>query len=114
MAMKFNMAERKSLDEHTAKLKALREEILAKVQEFNEEADNFRATRDDAADRVQGEYDGKSERWQEGERAQAVSAWLDEVREVEISLLDEIPALLEAAEGELDSLEAMNYGPVDE
>lgn len=113
MAMKFSRTERKALDVHTAKLKKLREEIAAKIAEYNEEVDNFTNTRDEAADRVQGEYDDKSERWQEGERGQAVSGWLDEVREVEITRLDEAGEV-DAAEGELDMLEAMNYGPADE
>lgn len=111
--MKFTKAERKNLDAHTAKLKKLREEILAKIEEYNEEVDNFTNARDEAADRVQNEYDYKSERWQEGERGQAVAAWLEEVREVEITRLDEAGEV-EAAEGELDTLEAMNYGPVEE
>lgn len=111
--LKFTKAERKNLDEHTAKLKKMREEIFAKIQEYNEEVDNFTNTRDEAADRVQNEYDDKSERWQEGERGQAVAAWLEEVRAVEITRLDEAGEV-EAAEGELDTLEAMNYGPVEE
>lgn len=113
MALKFNRTERKELDAHTAKLKKLREEIFAKIQEYNDEVDNFTNTRDEAADRVQGEYDDKSERWQEGERGQAVAEWLEEVRQVEVTRLDEAGEV-EAAEGELDALEAMNYGPVEE
>lgn len=109
MAMKFDRAERKALDGHTAKLKALYEEILAKVQEYNEEAENFTTTRDEAADRIQGEWDEKSERWQEGDKGEAVSAWLEEVREVEIT-----PIELDEQESELEALEGMNYGPMQD
>ena len=34
------------------------------------------------ADELEGEWDDKSERWQEGERGQAVREWIEEIRSI--------------------------------
>lgn len=54
------------------------------VVEYNELLGNARTIIEDARDAAQGEYDDKSERWQEGERGEAVQEWLNELEGLEL------------------------------
>ena len=48
----------------------------------------------EALDEMRSEYDEKSERWQEGDRAAAVDTWFDEIEAVmtELQSLDAEPS----------------------
>lgn len=92
----------------------LREQITKLVDDFNEKYVNplnekleeVRGFVEDIHSERQTDFDGKSERWQEGERGQAAQDWLQEW-ENGMGDLEDMP-LLEAPDVGLDIPDAAN------
>jgi hypothetical protein len=63
---------------YNAALEELKAPVLAAVEKYNEAVEEARGFAEDIASQADGEIDDKSEKWQEGERGQAASAWKDE------------------------------------
>lgn len=85
---------RSELDDVIAKQTAIIEdaysEMNAAIGKYNETLSEPRGFFEDIYDEREGEYDEKSERWQEGERGEAARGWLDAIGEVKDSQLDDI------------------------
>lgn len=62
---------------------------------YNELLGELQAFRDARVEEWRGEYDEKSEKWQEGERAETVSSWIEEyegidLEDINIDLPDDV------------------------
>lgn len=68
-----------------ARIEAEQEKLNDQATEAETLAEELRSVHDD----MQAEYDDRSERWQESERAEATSTWLEELDQV-ISDLDDL------------------------
>lgn len=113
MAFKLTKDEQKDKDTHTADLrgdwgkvedaKSLAESVIQRalddlkqaVETFKATAERAEAFRDEVATRLREEFDDKSETWQEGEKGQEASAFVEswesascEVDDMEVPELD--------------------------
>jgi hypothetical protein len=78
-ALRAKEAFEAEVDRVNAKLDELRDELAGKVSAYNEAVESVSAVAQELVDRLRGEYDDKSEKWQESERAEAVSSWIDDL-----------------------------------
>lgn len=62
----------------------------AAVETYNDFLGEARGFVEDLANEHEGEYDDKSENWQDGERGQATRQWLDALQEVYDTRLDDV------------------------
>jgi F0F1-type ATP synthase membrane subunit b/b' len=100
--------------ETTDGLEELKEKITALVDDFNKEFVEPLSEKiteaygfvEDIMNERQGEFDDKSERWQEGERGQAAQSWLQDWENGLQGL--EAPSLLEAPDLYFDVPDANN------
>lgn len=60
--------------------------LNAAIADYNELVDEAYGFVEDIHSEREGEYDDRSERWQEGERGEAAATWLSELEEVRDSL----------------------------
>lgn len=67
------------------KLSDLRDGLIEKVNDYNEALADAQSWIEDVKADREGEYEDKSERWQEGEKGQAARAWLDEYEAFELT-----------------------------
>ena len=88
--MKIDKATRASLDADVAKLKEKGEAVTAALTAYNEARDTMHGTLDTLCTDLRDEYEGKSERWQEGEKGQAADAWIEEIEGKRDELADEV------------------------
>lgn len=127
MAFKLTKKLREEIDACVTASETAREALVAAVEKFNdalaeaktavEEAqskynEELQQTRDaleGIADDMQSEYDDKSEKWQEGDRASSVSEWIDTIRDAlsefedaDITLPDDIEAPSESVAVDLE------------
>jgi uncharacterized coiled-coil DUF342 family protein len=127
MAFKLTAAEKTEKNDHFTKLSAKSDELLAardvlnsKVQEaveeynnhvqnYNELVNQANGFRSDVAARLQGEYDDKSEKWQEGDEAGSAQEFIDAWEGFEIEVLGEtsVPELEAEQPNDLDSFEEL-------
>lgn len=93
----------------TAKLRA---PLDAAVEAYNELLQEARGFAEDIARAADDEFDSKSEKWQEGERASAVSDWKQEWADVELEDFEiDYPEDLEVATEHADNLENLPAEP---
>lgn len=59
------------------------------VGEYNTELTSIRETIESIHSEAQSEFDDKSERWQEGERAESVQEWMNELESIELDDAEE-------------------------
>jgi uncharacterized coiled-coil DUF342 family protein len=127
MAFKLTPAEQTQKNDHFVKLSAKSDELLAardvmnsKVQEaveeynghvqaYNELVNEANGFRSDVASRLQGEYDDKSEKWQESDEAGSAQEFIDAWEGFEIEVLGEtsVPELEAEQPNDLDSFEEL-------
>lgn len=127
MAFKLTKEEQKARDAHLVELQEKWQDIEQAVEKgreaineafahvcsaisaYNEARNAADTWREEVASRLRGEYDDKSETWQESDRGQEVSAFVDEWENIENSEVDEpeIPDL-DLPDGEYhNNLEAL-------
>lgn len=92
MAFKLTKPERDAGSKHGQLIKAKSDEINALMEELREMSTDFHEWRNDVVGRLRDEFGEKSEKWQEGDRAQIVSDWIDEIENIEIDEPDDIDA----------------------
>lgn len=121
MAFKLSKADSKLKDEHAAKLRAAKEKItvqenvmIAAVGALNEAITNYNGVLadvktfvDEHAEVWQAEHDDKSEKWQEGEKAQAATTLIGEWEGFESDDLDEVESPDVPESGHADALDAL-------
>lgn len=83
------------------------------VEDYNEVVSEAEAFAADIANEIETEYDNKSEKWQEGERAEAVTGMKDEWQGLDMSQIDPTyPDDLEIGDpGQAEALEALPTEP---
>lgn len=131
MAFKITAKDRKQLDELTSTVADRRSDLedqLAeynnvvadaiaqlneKIREYNESVEAVRANLEDIKNDLRDQFDNKTDRWQEGDKGQAVSTWLDTIEDVHsgITDADELP---EHEELEIDSIITEDLSGVEE
>jgi hypothetical protein len=113
VAFKLNKQERVTRDEHVAQLERawadlvqavsdynesepkLREPVDKAVADYNEVVGEAKSFAEEIANRSEGEYDEKSEKWQEGEKGQAAAEFRDawqtiDMEEIELAWPEEL------------------------
>jgi uncharacterized coiled-coil DUF342 family protein len=127
MAFKLTAAELAQKNDYFAKLTAKADELLAArdvlnakaqeiveeynnlVQEYNQLVGEANSFRSGIAERWQGEYDDKSEKWQESDDAGAAQELIDAWEGFEIEVIGEtaVPELETEQPNDLDSFEEL-------
>lgn len=90
MAFKITCADQRRIEALIEKFdnkKSLVEEALTQL---NEVRDELRGVVEDIKDEMQSQYDDKSEKWLEGDRASPTEDWISDLEEVVSCLEDEI------------------------
>lgn len=72
------------------KMEDARQALSAALETMNVHRGDFAEQLGDIVDRVQSEFDDKSDKWQEGEKAAAVTTWLEALTEAQEQLQNEI------------------------
>lgn len=92
-----------------AKINAAIAEVNVVIDAYNEVRGRVEAFRDDITSRLQAEYDEKSEKWQESERASSVQSLITEWENLDTNELDEQGELelSDAEPGLADDLEQL-------
>lgn len=105
MAFKLNGAMKIRRDDLVAKLEAHKAAIAAAFEAYNADLEDAREfMNNDIVGHFNDEFDEKSEKWQEGDRADAVRSWLDEIDNAAVDLTD-----IDFDESEIDGhIEALN------
>lgn len=75
--------------EYNGMLATIREPVAAALATLNAKLEEARGFASGIVDEAREEFDGKSERWQESDKGQAVSSWLDQWDEA-ASALDDV------------------------
>lgn len=78
------------LEESIAKLEEARVPVLAELTTLNAQREELAALLEPIVERAQGEWDDKSERWQEGDAAQAATDWIEKLTEIKEELGTEV------------------------
>jgi hypothetical protein len=121
MAFKLSKADSKLKDEHAANLRAAKERITVAenlmavaVGALNEAIKNYNGVLadvktfvDEHAEVWQAEHDDKSEKWQEGDRADAAKTLIGEWEEFEADDLDDVEMPDVPESGHADALDAL-------
>lgn len=90
---------------------AFRDAMEKPIEAVNSAAQSLKDAFQDIYDRIQGDRDEMSDRWQEGEKADAVNVWLDSIQEaidtldIEIELPDEYDPTLGYEQIDLGEIE---------
>lgn len=102
-----------AIAEYQTKLLEIRGPVEEALAEYNEVLDEARGFIEDIANNARGEWDDKSEKWQEDEKGQAVSAWIDSFDECELEDVEvPFPEDLEYEEPDhADNLEGLSVDP---
>lgn len=86
---------KQEIEESNTRLTEIRENIEAKVNEYNSALEDAKEFMNNIGNDARSEFDDKSEKWQEGDRGQEVSSWIDELEnfspdEIKVELPDDI------------------------
>lgn len=97
------------VSDFNGKLDELKEPLQHAIDGYNEAVEAARAYCEEIAEERQGNFDDKSEKWQEGEKGEAAQEWLNEWQNIDLSeIVIELPDELEAPEAShADDLEAL-------
>lgn len=98
-----------------------RAELLERVEQYNEVAEGLRSYITDIRDAKQEEFHNKSDKWQEGDRASAVSDWIDSIDTMIDAIEDaqepdevdelEISAIIDGEDDIAEQFDAMDKEP---
>lgn len=83
MAFRISKEKRKEIDAAVAVLVEQGNAIEDVINRYAEARQALLDILEGVADDMQGEYDDKSEKWQEGDKASAVSDWIEHLRGIE-------------------------------
>lgn len=84
-----------------AELERLQEPVKESLEKLNELLEEAREFKEDVYSRLDGEYDGKSEKWQEGDRGQGVRQWIEQWSEASFDAIElETPEDIELDEND--------------
>jgi len=99
--------------EYNDAVMTLRGPIEALLAEYNETLEEARGFAEDIATTAEGAFDDKSEKWQEGDKGQAVAEWKDAWASIELEPIEiEWPEDLAEPEFEHgDNLDALPVEP---
>lgn len=82
--------------EYNEKVGELRAPVEAALAAYNALVEEARGFCEDIVNERETDYDGKSEKWQEGDKGEAARSWIDEWQNVDLSELEiEFPDDLE-------------------
>jgi len=76
MAFRLNRSQRAEFDKHVDELRNLYDQINAAVSMYNDKQSEFAEFVATIRDDMQSQYDDKSEKWQESDKASAVQDWI--------------------------------------
>ena len=100
MAFKLTKKEHDTLSEFARTVRAKADTVREALDDYNRTLDDVENFRQEIHDRLQGEYDDKSEKWQEGEKAQAasdmISQWdkaIEQLDDLELDHADTLEGL---------------------
>lgn len=99
-----------AIREYNERVAALHAEVLAQhVDAYNEAVSNARDFVEEIQTRAQEEFDGKSERWQEGDKGQAAQSWQEEWAGTSLDDIDmdEPQGIIEPTMDHADTLEGL-------
>lgn len=74
-----------AIREYNAKLADLKAPVEAALAAYNEVVEEARGFVEDLASEHRGAFDDKSESWQNGDKGQAVSEWIDALENADIA-----------------------------
>ena len=77
MAFKLTKSQVVKINALASLLESQADEVKGAISSYNETLANSRSLLEDVACELDSEFENKSERWQEGERGEAVRAWID-------------------------------------
>lgn len=99
----------KAVDEFNNEVARMKGPIADAINAYNEKVETARGFCEDIASTREGEFDDKSENWQESERGQSVQEWISEWEGADCSEIEEIEINeIEAPESSIaDDLEAL-------
>jgi hypothetical protein len=111
MAFKFNKTEQARMGAIIDKLRDIYDDDITEalsalngaIDRYNEVLAEARGFVEDIYNERQGEFDDKSERWQEGDTGQIAQGWLSELEQIEN--LSDLPAYDDPYEQPHDDLE---------
>lgn len=86
--MKISAQAKKEIAAHQRNFDDVKERATKAIATMLQCAEDIRATLENEFDTLRGEFDDKSERWQESERGESVSAWLDSIEELATESID--------------------------
>ena len=102
MPFKLSKDEKANRDSYVAEIRAAEEHLQetlatynsevsrrwghvdAAIQRYNEALENARTWATNLGEEMQGEFDDKSEKWQEGDRGQEVQEWIDQYKDLQL------------------------------
>jgi uncharacterized protein YukE len=106
MAFKINTKDRAALDSLVARVQDERDaledqlaeynqvvadavaQLNEKITAYNEAVEAVRANLDDLKNDFRDQFDNKSERWQDGDKGQAVNSWIETLEDVHGDIRD--------------------------
>jgi len=90
------------------------EALTTAIQTYNEQLEEARSFVGTIAEDMRGEFDEKSEKWQEGDKGQEVQAWVEAWEGVDLEDVEvEIPEAIEEIDADEDAgaLEELTESP---
>lgn len=101
-----------AIDELNGKLEDEVSSINETVGELNELLSEANGVVEDIAAEMQGEFDDKSEKWQEGERGEATAEWINELDAFNLEEVEEYKIdPLEMPEDQAEALDTIQTEP---
>jgi uncharacterized protein YoxC len=88
MAFKLSSQELKTREELLETLKSLQEDVNSAITEFNSKLEDVQEFVDSVKDRLQNEFDEKSETWQEGDKGSEAQNFISEFENIELIELE--------------------------
>lgn len=98
-----------AVDVYNDAVAELKGPVAEAIEAYNEIATEAAGFAEDVATRAEGEFDDKSEKWQESERGQAAGGWRDEWQSLDLATIEpEFPDDLAIDDpGHADALEGL-------
>jgi len=95
MAFKLTAEEAKTFEDLRGTYNQTKELLQHAVDNYNEILTQLAEFRDSLLERLQGEFDEKSEKWQESDKGSAVGAMIDEWENLNLEEIDQDVLILE-------------------
>lgn len=94
---------------YLAAIEPLVAEVNAKVVAYNEALERARGFLEDEASSAQEAFDEKSERWQEGDKGQAVGEWIAELTGEQESIEDVVETVVDGPDFPTDAYDLSEH-----